>query len=275
MKNLKSLLVLVLMSTALAFALGVGTTTGQDSAEGAGTLYVVEMYDFFMDPPGLRLESGDRVAWIMLEDHLNDGHSATGYHPDHDKVLRIPEEADSWSTPLMFAFGEWAELTFEIPGVHDYFCIPHETEGMVGRLIVDEPLGGPGTQPGSMGMSPAAQSTIPTVDEIMGISGEIFNTQGLINTAVFHLRTSSSAQDARAVLNDLESKINSGAGVETSLYEALNSVDQLQPFMDGLSSLRSSIGPGNTIDDVVGNAEALKFLLDEANQQLIANGNGA
>ena len=175
----------------------------------------------------------------------------------------------------MFEFGEWAELTFEIPGVHDYFCIPHETEGMVGRLIVDEPMGGPGTQPGNLGMSPAAQSSIPTVNEIMGITGDIFNTQGLINAAIFHLRTSNSAQDARAVLNDLESKINGGAGDATSLYEALSSVDQLQPFMNGLDELRNSIGSGSPIDHAVDNAEALKFLLDEANQQLIANGNGA
>ena len=100
MKALRNLLGLVLITAALAIFFGTGTTTGQDSSSDSGTLYVVEMYDFFMDPPGLRLEAGDRVAWIMLEDHLNDGHSATGYHPDQDKVLRIPEAASSWTHAL-------------------------------------------------------------------------------------------------------------------------------------------------------------------------------
>ena len=33
-----------------------------------------------------------------------------------------------------------------VPGVYDYFCMPHEEAGMVGRLIVGQPIG-PGSQP--------------------------------------------------------------------------------------------------------------------------------
>ena len=31
-------------------------------------------------------------------------------------------------------------------GVYDYFCLPHEAAGMVGRIVVGRP-GGPGTLP--------------------------------------------------------------------------------------------------------------------------------
>jgi len=278
MTRLRNLLVLVFAAVGIALISSNSPITGQESQaqpeQSEGMLYVVEMFDFYNDPPGLLLEPGDRVIWIMLEDHLADGHSATSYHPEYDKQLRIPNNALSWSTPLMERSGEWAEIQFVDLGVHDYFCIPHETEGMVGRIIVGEPQGGPGTQPGSVGMSAAAQSAIPTIDEIMGVGGQIFNTQGLINTAVFYLRESS-APDARAVLIDLENAILSGEGDEASLYEALSSVDMLQPVLDGIEDLRESIAPGFALGDLIDLAEEVKLLLDEANLELVLSGSGA
>jgi hypothetical protein len=35
--------------------------------------------------------------------------------------------------------GESFSVTFDTPGVYDYFCVPHEQAGMVGRIIVDAP----------------------------------------------------------------------------------------------------------------------------------------
>jgi len=34
--------------------------------------------------------------------------------------------------------GEIYEYTFEVPGRHNYLCIPHESSGMVGAVIVTE-----------------------------------------------------------------------------------------------------------------------------------------
>lgn len=270
-RNLLSL-ALTLLGPVLIFGLVATTTTGQE--ESNGTFYVVEMYDFFYDPPGLLLEPGDRVAWILLEDHLADGHSATAYHPDHDKFLRVPEDAGPWSTSLMDAFGEWEELTFEVLGVHDYFCIPHETEGMVGRIIVGEPLDGPGTQPTSIGISPAGQSTIPTIEELMNEGGLIFNAQARINTIVFHVRQQGVGV-ARTAFTTLIEEINAGAGQSGSLYEALSRVGAIQELLDGLDQLGASLSPGNTLNDIVDIAEELKFQLDNAYQQILATGEGA
>ena len=38
------------------------------------------------------------------------------------------------------------EVTLTVEGVYDYFCLPHEAAGMVGRIVVGRP-GGPGTLP--------------------------------------------------------------------------------------------------------------------------------
>jgi plastocyanin len=36
------------------------------------------------------------------------------------------------------ATGETYEHTFELPGRYDYFCVPHEPQGMVGKVLVTE-----------------------------------------------------------------------------------------------------------------------------------------
>ena len=96
-----------LLSVAVLLAiLAIGRATSVAEEKSSGKLYVVEMYDFYFDPLGLFLQPGDRVAWIMLEDHLADGHSATAYHPQYDKELRIPEQAEAWTSEVLKKIGE-------------------------------------------------------------------------------------------------------------------------------------------------------------------------
>jgi len=153
------------------------------AAEEAGTTYVVELRDFFFDPPGLLLDRGDRVAFVLVEDVLGDGHSATAYHPDFDKTLRVPATASPWNTGLLREFGASAEHVFQTRGVHDFYCIPHENMGMVGRIVVEEATG-PGTQPLAQGVPPAGRSVMPTVEELFGPAGEAFRFAGRLNWAV-------------------------------------------------------------------------------------------
>jgi hypothetical protein len=42
--------------------------------------------------------------------------------------------------------GDHFEVTLTVPGVYDFFCLPHEAAGMVGRIIVGEATG-PGSEP--------------------------------------------------------------------------------------------------------------------------------
>ncbi len=64
-----------------------------------------------------------------------------------------------------------------MPGVYDYFCMPHEAAGMVGRIVVGRPVG-PGARPfdyfqGRAGartwkpVPPAARQAFPPVERIM------------------------------------------------------------------------------------------------------------
>lgn len=92
----------------------------------------------FYQPQLVWIEEGGTVTWT----NESGVHNATAYHPDNDRPLRIPEEAEPWRSPI----GEDYTHTFEEKGVYDYFCEPHEGLGMVGTVIVGYP--DPDKEPG-------------------------------------------------------------------------------------------------------------------------------
>ncbi len=97
----------------------------------------------WFDPIGLFTEPGVTVRWIVRENV----HTTTAYHPRNaSHPLRIPERAQPWDSGFLVHPGNYFDVTFTVPGVYDYYCMPHEGAGMVGRIIVGKPLG-PGTQP--------------------------------------------------------------------------------------------------------------------------------
>jgi len=83
------------------------------------------------EPTVVHVESGDVIRFRVL-----DGlHTVTAYHPDNRRPLRIPSEAQSFDSGPLKAGEEWL-LTIEAKGVYDYFCMPHERMGHVGRILV-------------------------------------------------------------------------------------------------------------------------------------------
>ncbi|MGO4839157.1 plastocyanin/azurin family copper-binding protein, partial [Rhizobiaceae sp. 2RAB30] len=60
-------------------------------------------------------------------------------------------------------------VTLTEKGVYDYYCIPHEHAGMVGRIVVGEPV--PGNWMGSSDadgdVPEAALRAFPAVEDIM------------------------------------------------------------------------------------------------------------
>lgn len=66
-------------------------------------------------------------------------HTATAYHPDNDKPLLMPEDAESFDSGLLTEAGAEFERTFDTPGVYHFYCEPHEALGMLGSVIVGEP----------------------------------------------------------------------------------------------------------------------------------------
>ncbi|NYT85181.1 plastocyanin/azurin family copper-binding protein [Pollutimonas harenae] len=91
----------------------------------------------WFNPRGLIIKRGQTIRWINREE--GNVHTTTAYHPDyHGKPLRIPHGAQPWDSGYLMP-GESFSVTFDTPGVYDYYCVPHEHAGMVGRIIVDTP----------------------------------------------------------------------------------------------------------------------------------------
>lgn len=95
------------------------------------------------DPRGLYITPGQVVRWI----NVANVHTVTAYHPANDNhALRIPAAAEPWDSGYLVEPGATFERRFDVPGVYDYYCAPHEAAGMVGRLVVGE-ASGPGALP--------------------------------------------------------------------------------------------------------------------------------
>ena len=89
------------------------------------------------DPVGVRLRPGDTVRWLNVDP--GNAHTATAYHPaNFDRPRRIPAAATPWDSDYLLPEEGFA-VTLTAEGIYDYFCVPHEHAGMVGRLIVGDP----------------------------------------------------------------------------------------------------------------------------------------
>jgi plastocyanin len=101
--------------------------------------------DVWFDPIGVAIEPGGTVRWVMAS--AGNPHTTTAYHPRNGgHSLRIPDAADPWDSGFLINPGDRFEVTLTAEGVYDYFCLPHEHAGMVGRIVVGPP-GGPGALP--------------------------------------------------------------------------------------------------------------------------------
>jgi plastocyanin len=97
----------------------------------------------WFDPVGVHIVPGQTLRFILDMDV----HSTAAYHPKNAMhCLRIPERAVPWDSGLMMLKGSHFDVTLTVEGVYDYFCLPHEADAMVGRIVVGKP-GGPGTLP--------------------------------------------------------------------------------------------------------------------------------
>ncbi|WP_049979945.1 plastocyanin/azurin family copper-binding protein [Halolamina rubra] len=123
-------------------ALGAGAvaSVGLTRRATAQETPVVEMGNDYFDPIGLHVDPGTTVRFEIAAG----SHSATAY-PD-----RIPADASAFDSGTI-SEGSF-EYTFDEPGTYDYYCIPHKSIGMVGRVVVGDPGG------------PAEESRIPDGD---------------------------------------------------------------------------------------------------------------
>jgi hypothetical protein len=108
------------------------------------------------------------VRWI--NQNPGNSHTTTAYHPaNFGRPLRIPVAAKSWDSDYLLP-DESFSVTFTEQGVYDYYCIPHEHAGMVGRIVVGKPEAHGGWMKpvaASRGLPDEALKGFPTVEEIM------------------------------------------------------------------------------------------------------------
>lgn len=108
----------------------------------------------WFDPIGLLVSPGQTIRWTNRD--RGNSHTVTAYHPAIDgRPLRIPEGAEPWDSGYLLP-DETFSVTLTVEGVYDYYCIPHEHAGMVGRIIV-----GKGAEP--MSANPADESAVPEI----------------------------------------------------------------------------------------------------------------
>lgn len=168
------------------------TATGTTTLAGAAgtapaqeqTTHTVDMTDeLIFDPDSLTIAPGDTVVW---ENVGTIGHSVTAYEDG------IPEDATYYASggfeteqAAREAYtagepesgdilgGESYEHTFETEGTFEYFCIPHESVGMLGTIEVTP--GGAETEAGQTVV------TIPDAarDLVMGAFGALMGILGL------------------------------------------------------------------------------------------------
>ncbi|WP_324761127.1 plastocyanin/azurin family copper-binding protein [Haloarcula sp. GH36] len=131
-------------------ALGAGTvaSAGFTQPVAAQDTPVVEMGNDYFDPIGLHVEPGTTVRFELAAG----AHSATAYEN------RIPADASAFNSGTISS-GAF-EYTFEQPGTYDYYCIPHKSIGMVGRIVVGSP-GGPAEE------RPIPDGDVPESDAIV------------------------------------------------------------------------------------------------------------
>lgn len=93
--------------------------------------------DVWFDPLGLHIQPGQTLRWTNRDP--GNSHTVTAYHPAiFDRLQRIPKGAEPWNSGYLLP-NETYSVTLTLPGVYDYYCVPHEHAGMVGRIVVGEP----------------------------------------------------------------------------------------------------------------------------------------
>ncbi|WP_262174582.1 cupredoxin domain-containing protein [Haloarcula laminariae] len=124
-----------------AATLATLSTAGCLSGETSSTQTVTMPDNHIFEPKTATVESGETVMWT---NESNIQHTVTAYEDE------VPNEATYFASggfgseraarnrisEGLIAPGKYYEHTFNQPGTYRYYCIPHESSGMVGTIQV-------------------------------------------------------------------------------------------------------------------------------------------
>ncbi|MEM6891521.1 MAG: pseudoazurin [Pseudomonadota bacterium] len=103
-------------------------------AEGP-TTHIVEMLNKDPDDPKARMIYSPAVLQINVGDTVKFVPTDKGHNAQSDKNM-VPEGAEEWKSKI----NEELEVTFTTEGTHGYYCTPHRATGMVGLILVGDPM---------------------------------------------------------------------------------------------------------------------------------------
>ncbi len=92
-------------------------------------------------PEEITVEAGATVTFVVSD---REAHTVTAYEERLPRgtpffssgAFESEQQARSDLARGLLTDGETYEVTFERPGVYEYFCIPHEDQGMRGTVVV-------------------------------------------------------------------------------------------------------------------------------------------
>jgi plastocyanin len=106
------------------------------TGDGGGETHTIDMAaEFVFDPAELTINVGDTVTWVVVGEfpHSTTCDPAKAADPAH---AVLPEGAEPWDSGILQTDQEFSH-TFDVAGEYSYFCIPHESMGMLGKLTVE------------------------------------------------------------------------------------------------------------------------------------------
>ncbi len=121
----------------------------------------------WFSPHGLAIAAGTVLRFVNRDP--GNSHTATAYHPDvFGRERRIPADATPWDSGFLLP-DEAFEVTLSVPGVYDFYCIPHEMAAMVGRIVVGRPgeSGWEGPSRDTADLMPEVLAALPSVESIL------------------------------------------------------------------------------------------------------------
>jgi plastocyanin len=160
---------------------GLATLLAAPSLVRAASTEIIEMSGttrgehVWFRPQGLAVPPGTTLHFINRDS--GNSHTTTAYHPDlYGRPRRIPDGASPWDSGFLLP-EETFEVTLEQSGVYDFYCLPHEMAGMVGRIVVGQPgdLGWGDAASKAGDLPEAALAAFPPVEGILAaghIEGE-------------------------------------------------------------------------------------------------------
>ena len=113
----------------------------EDKGDGpAATVGMTNSLEF--TPAQVTISVGDTVLWRNNSDVVHTVTAIPSEAQDQSHVV-LPEGAEPFGSGRMQP-GDTFQHTFAVPGRYKYFCIPHESAGMIGEVIVEEKAAEPG-----------------------------------------------------------------------------------------------------------------------------------